>query len=147
MAAPGKFYGKAPLSWFNKEMDWPDDDWRAVLTTSTEVPDQDVDDYLDDIVANEISGTGYTAGGQALANKTITYTAATNVTKLDCDDPSWPSSTLSDVKNFHIVDRTPATDATRPLLVYGINDTALNTSNGTLAIQLDAAGLATLTAA
>ena len=44
------------------------------------------------IEANEISGTGYTAGGVNLDNKTVTQGATT---KFDADDASWPIATFS----------------------------------------------------
>lgn len=45
-----------------------------------------------DISANEISGTGYTANGEALANKAVTQAATT---KFDADDVSWTSATFT----------------------------------------------------
>jgi hypothetical protein len=41
----------------------------ALVTGYT--PDRDAHDYWDDVVANEESGTGYTAGGATLANTTV----------------------------------------------------------------------------
>ena len=40
--------------------------------------------------ATETSGTGYSAGGQALTS--VTYTASGHVYTLDCADPSWTTS-------------------------------------------------------
>lgn len=131
---------------FNKEADFPDDSWKVMLCNSSFTPDQDTMDYKDD-VTNEVSGTGYTAGGQALANKTIGYTAGTNVVKLDADDVVWVTVTLSDVKNVVIYDDTPATAATKPLLGFGVIDTALNPNAGNLNLNFDSAGILTLTAA
>lgn len=145
-SATMKWFGKVSLAMLNKEHDWLDDVYKVMGTTVTYTPDQDAHDYKDD-VTNEVSGTGYTATGQILANKTIGYTAGTNVTKLDCDDPSWGSSTISGLKNLVVYNSSPSTDATRPLLCYGVLDTAVSTDNGTLAVNLDTAGLLTTTAA
>lgn len=143
---PVKWFGKTILALANKEADLLDDSIKVMLTTSTFVPDQDVHDYKDDVL-NEVSGTGYTAGGQALANDTLTYTAATNVAKYDADDVTWTTVTLTDVKNAVIYDDTPATAATKPLLFYGVIDTAVAPNAGNLVITWDAAGIATATAA
>lgn len=98
-------------------------------------------------MTNEVSGAGYTAGGQALANDTITYTAATNVWKYDADDVTWATVTLTDVKNAVIYDDTPATSATKPLIGYGVIDTAVAPNAGNLVITWDANGILTATAA
>lgn len=145
-SATMKWAGKVSLAMLNKEHDWLDDAYKIMGTTAAYTPDQDTLDYKDD-VTNEVAGTGYTAGGQLLANKTIGYTAGTNVTKLDCDDPSWPGSTITGLKNLVVYNSTPATDATRPVLGYGILDNAVSTDNGTLGVTLDTAGLLTTTAA
>jgi hypothetical protein len=47
--------------------------WKTMLTTVTYVPNQDTHDFKDD-VTNEITGTGYTAGGVAISPLTSLYT-------------------------------------------------------------------------
>jgi hypothetical protein len=141
-----KWAGKFPLALFNKEADWPDDSWKVMLANSSFSPDQDTLDYKDD-VTNEVVGTGYTAGGQALANKTITYTAGTNVIKLDADDLVWTTVTLTDVKNVVLYDDTPGTAGTKPVMGYGIIDTAVAPNAGNLTLTFDANGILTMTAA
>lgn len=44
-------------------------------------------------VTNEISGTGYTAGGELLANQSVSL--ASNTATFDADDTSWTSATFS----------------------------------------------------
>lgn len=141
-----KWYGKVTLAMLNKEHDWLDDTYKIMFSSATHTPDQDVHDYKDD-VTNEVTGTNLPAGGLTLANKTIGYTGATNVTKLDCDDPTAATVTAAGIKNVHIYNSTPATDATRPLLGFGVIDTAVSPDAGTFTIQLDTAGLLTTTPA
>jgi len=43
-----------------------------MLCTSSYTPDLDTHDFRSD-VTNEVTGTGYSAGGQALASVTVTY--------------------------------------------------------------------------
>lgn len=49
------------------------------------------------VSTNEISGTGYTANGEALANKAVTQAATT---KFDADDTAWTTATFT---TFHAV--------------------------------------------
>ncbi len=142
-----KWIGAATTAMLNAEHNWLTSTYKFALTTSVDVPAQDTDNYFDDAVANEVNGTAYVAGGQAAANKTIGYTAGTNVTKLDCDDPVWVTATITDVKNVYLYNSSPATDATRPLLGFGIIDSAVSPNAGNLTITLDAAGVLTTTAA
>tara|TARA_R110002012_G_scaffold252045_1_gene430116 strand:+ start:335 stop:751 length:417 start_codon:yes stop_codon:yes gene_type:complete len=43
--------------------------------------------------SNEISGTGYTAGGEALSNKVVTTTGTTAY--FDSDDPTWSGASFT----------------------------------------------------
>lgn len=141
-----KFYGSAFLAAFNKEIDFNTDTIKVMLLGAGYTPDQDVHNYLDDVVANEVTGTGYTAGGATLANATLTYTGATNVFKLDGDDVSWAASTIS-ARYAVIYDSTPATNATRPLIAYVDFETLVSSTGGAFTITWDAAGIATVTVA
>lgn len=145
MAVTAKWYGKAPMKLLNKEVDWDSDEIKVMLCTSTYVPDQDVHAYKD-AVTNEVEGAGYTAGGAVLANKTIDYTGATNVTKLDANDVVWAASTIT-ARYAVIYDNTPATDATKPVLGYVDFGEDKVSSNGTFTIQWHADGILTATAA
>src|SRR5688500_12153927 len=109
-----KWFGLAPKALLNKEVDFLDDVIKGMLTTVAYVPDQDVHDYLNDVTF-EISGPGYLAGGTPLVNKTVTYTGAGNVGKIDADDLAWPGSTITGARVLVIYDDTPATAATKPL--------------------------------
>jgi len=42
---------------------------------------------------NEVSGSGYTAGGETLANKTVSTSGTTAF--FDCDDPTWTSASFT----------------------------------------------------
>lgn len=59
------------------------------------------------VSANEVSGTGYTAGGQALSNKSVTQAATT---KFDADNVTWSSATISNIYHGVIYDDTLAND-------------------------------------
>lgn len=127
-------------------IDWLSDDIRVALVANTYAPAQDTHDFWDDVVANEAAGTGYTANGQALTTKTLAYTAGTNVIKGDADDASWAASTVT-ARYAVIYDRTPGTDATRPLIGYVDFGADVSTTNGTFSIVWSASGIFTITVA
>lgn len=145
MAVTAKWYGKAFLAAFNKEVDWIDDTIKAMATTSAYTPDQDAHDYKDDIT-NEAAGAGYTAGGATLGTKTLTYTAGTNVIMLDAADVVWSAATLT-ARTIVVYDDTPATNATKPLLVYQQSDADISSTDGDFTVQWNASGIATITPA
>lgn len=145
MAVTAKLYGLALKSAFNKEIDWDTDVIKVMLCTSAYTPDQDTHQYKSSIT-NEVTGTGYTAGGATLATPTINYTAGTNTLVLDAADTAWSNSTIT-ARYAVIYDSTPGTDATRPLIGYVDFGADVATTSGTFTITWDAAGIVTLTAA
>lgn len=145
MAVSAKWYGQALLKALNKEIDWDTDTIKVMLCTSTYTPDQDSHIYKSSVTNEVANGNGYTTGGATLANKTITYTGATNVIKLDADDVTWTTSTIT-ARYAVVYDDAPATDATKPLLGYVDFGQDFSSSNGNFTITWDSAGLFTITA-
>lgn len=146
MSVEGRLYGQVLESVFGGNIDWDNDTIKCGLTTVTYVPDQDAHDFWNDVTANEISGTGYTAGGDTLTNKTVTtsaYAGGTNVFTLDADDATWTTSTLT-ARVAVVYDATPATDATRPLICYQLSSADVSTSAGTFTVQWSSAGIITI---
>ena len=140
-----KLFGLLFTSLWNKEIDYDTDIIKVMLTTSTYVPAQDTDDYKND-VTNEVTGTGYTATGEALTSKTVTYTAGTNKHVLDAADTTWATSTIT-ARIAVIYDSSPATDPTRPLISYQDFITDQSSSGGDFTIQWNASGIIEITVA
>lgn len=145
MAVTALLYGKALLSLTNKEIDLDTDTIKVMLCTSTYAPNQDTHQYKSD-VTNEVTGTGYTATGETLASKTVTYTAGTNVFAFDAADTVWASSTIT-ARYAVIYDATPATDATRPLIAYVDFGADVSSTAANFTITWNASGIFTITAA
>lgn len=141
-----KLYGQFIQQSFNKEIDWDSDTIKVALLNNTYTPDQDAHNYYDDVVAYEVTGTGYTAGGITLANKTNTYNSSTNVIVLDADDVTWASSTIT-ARYAVVYDATPATNATRPLIGYVDFGSDQSSSNGNFTITWDSTGIVRVTVA
>jgi hypothetical protein len=57
---------------------------KLALVTSSYTPNRATHDFWDDVVANEVSGTNYPAGGVALTTKTLTI--SNNILTFDADD-------------------------------------------------------------
>lgn len=145
MAVTGFIYGKAFLSLSNKEVDWVADAIKCALTTSAYTPDQDSHDYFND-VTNEVSGTGYTAGGELLTGLTSTYTAGTNKWALDADNTTWTTSTIT-ARYAIVYDSTPGSAATNPLICYQNAGADISTTAGTFTVAWAAAGIVEVTVA
>lgn len=77
-----------------KRIDLDTDTIKVALCTSSYTPNQDTHDFRDD-VTNEISGTGYTAGGATLAGVALTYDSATNEVRVAWTDPTWTTATFT----------------------------------------------------
>ena len=107
---------------------------KGLLANSSYTPNPDTHDFLDDVVANEVTGTNWPAGGQN-TTATITLDAASNEVRVALSDISVATVTLSDGKHLVVYNSTPGTNATRHLIGYVTFDTALAPSAGTLTID------------
>lgn len=74
-------------------IDFDTDSFKAMLVTSAYTPNKDTNDKRDD-VTNEVSGTGYTAGGVASVC-TVTKDTANDKVTLQFAAVSWASSTIT----------------------------------------------------
>ena len=92
----------------------------------------------------EATGTGYTAGGQALASVTLSTTG--NVTTLDCADPSWAASTITAAYAV-FYDAAGGTDATNLPICYWDLGGSQSSTDGAFTLTINASGLTTATAA
>lgn len=141
-----KVYGNAIKAAFNKEIDWDTDTIKVALLTSAYTPNQDGNDYWDDVSINQVTGTGYTAGGQALATKTNVYDAATNTVKFDAADVTWAASTIT-ARYAVVYNDAGATDPQKALIAYFDFATDRASSNGEFVVRWGADGVFSATAA
>jgi len=117
-----------------------DTDLKAALFTNSVTPDfdSDVGYGTSPYDSNEISGTGYTAGGAVLTGTTLTGDGG--VVTFDASDVSWSNSTLSNVRGVLIYDDSQTDDNGIVLVNLGAD---YSTSSGTLLISWSASGIAT----
>ncbi len=147
MAVTTLYYAYVFIAVFNEEIDWVADDIYATLHTVTEVPNQDTDQYYDDLANELATSNGYTAEGDLMGTEAITQTL--NVIDLDTADPQWTATGAGFTARILVLtDRTPATDATRPLILwsdFGQDETA--SGGGTFTYAVNVGGWATITPA
>lgn len=148
MAVSAFMFGQALSKALNKEVNFLSDNIKVALVKDTWVPNQDTNQYWADVTpaSNEVVGTGYTAGGAALASKTVSYDSTTNKTKITAANAQWPASTLT-ARYAVIYDDSPATNATKPVLGYVDFGANQSTSNTTFEIVWSTSGIFELTAA
>lgn len=79
--------------WARGNIDFDTDTFKRSLHTSAYTPNKDTHDFFDD-VTNEVTGTGYTAGG---ATTTVSLSLDLTNDRLDITfaTTTWPSSTIT----------------------------------------------------
>ena len=127
-------YNRFKANLMNKEVDLEADTIRVALYNSSHAYTATDNVYT---VTNEITGTGYTAGGAALASKAVTQAATT---KFDAADISWTTATFT-AAHAVIYDDTHATNDLLCSIDFGGNQTV---TSGTFTIQWHADGIITL---
>lgn len=149
MAVTALLYGKLFANCFGGEtagesvaIDLLSDTIKVALTTSSYTPNQDTHEFFD-AVTNEITGTGYTAGGATLGSKTLAY--ASKVSTFDAADTSWTTSTLT--ARYAVVYKDTGTASTSPLICYINFGADVSTTAGTFLITWNASGIFTVTVA
>ena len=92
-----KLYNDAKVQMAKGLLDLSDATKMKVMLVSTSyVGTSDIDsDTMTQVNAGEISGTGYVAGGKLLTNAAVTVDDANDLAKLDGDDLTWGSSTIT----------------------------------------------------
>lgn len=87
-------YNSAKRDIMNGSINLSSDTLKVMLVTNAYTPNVDTHTKRSDIT-NEVSGTGYTAGGATLANKTVTVDNAANQGVFDADDLVWPNASIT----------------------------------------------------
>ena len=110
------------------------DTFKAMLASSSYTPNPDTHDDKADVVASEVTGTGWAAGGVTVTVAVAAVDTANNRVYFTVSDINEATVTLSDGKHLIIYDDTHASDA---LIGYVTFDTALAPSAGPLTVDFD----------
>lgn len=133
-AATIQLYGAYLLNTFKGDIDHDTASFKAMLVNSSYTPNMDTHDFKDDVVANEVTGTNWPAGGVAVTI-TLSIDATSHQLRAAVSDISVSTVTLTDGKTLVIYNNTPGSDATRHLVGYATFDTALAPTAGTLSVD------------
>lgn len=95
--------------WARGNIDFDTDTFKVMLTTSAYTEDKDAHDFRND-VTNEVSGTGYTAGG-ATVTVTVTLDTANDRVDISLGSASWTTSTITARKAVYYKSRGGASSA------------------------------------
>ncbi len=126
----------------NSSIDLDTDTLKIMLVTSTYAPDQDAHTKRSD-VTNEVVGTGYTAGGATLANKTVVVDNTNNWAKFDADDASWAASTIT-ARGAVIYKSRGGASSADELVCYLDFGSDISSTAGTFTVTFAANGILTL---
>jgi hypothetical protein len=113
------------------------EDNKGLMVTDTHTPNFDTHDFRDD-VTNEVTGTGYTAGGNAITTTEITLSGG--VLTYDAADAAWATSTIANARaEFGYHDAV-----TDELLFMSAFAADASSAGGTFTIQRHASGIFTV---
>lgn len=110
---------------------------KCALVTSTYAPNIDSHDFFDD-VTNEVSATGYTAGGNTLT-VTVSQDNTDDEAVFDATDTSWASSSIT--ARGAIVYKSTGVASTSPLICYIDFGADYTTVSGTFQITFNSEGI------
>lgn len=137
---PSVIYNRFWLDLATKATNLDTDDLRCVLVDSTySAPNKDHTRWVtgSDPFDQEVTGSGYTAGGVQLANTTVTQDDTNDLVKFDADDVTWQTSTIT-AQAAVIFD---STIANKNLIACYLFTELKSSANGNFTIQWSASGL------
>jgi len=129
MALPTYFYGSVFAKAFNGQINFTSDTIKIALVGSGYTPNRNTQGAWSTVSPNEVSGAGYTAGGQTLTGKTLTYSSF--VFKMDANDVTWTGLTAN--ARYAVVYDDTATG--KPLIGYVDFGELLSLSNEDFTVQ------------
>jgi len=106
-------------------------------------PTHDGDEFWDDIVVNEVTGTGYTTGGQTLDSQLVSMADGTLTFDVADEVFSQNAAGFSDAR-YAILWKDTTVDSTSPLIAYADLGGDKSVVSGDLTIEMDAAGVFTV---
>ncbi len=121
-------------------IDFDSDTLKVMLVTSSYTPNADTHDFANDIT-NEVSTSGYSAGGKALTGLTAVSDSANGWVNIDASDIAWsiPSGSTLTARGG-VLYKSLGTLTISPLIAYLDFGTDQVASNGNLTIQWSTAG-------
>jgi len=94
MAASIEIYANFVENLASGTVNWLGDTVKVALVGSSYTPNKHTHGW-NDVSTHEVSGTGYTAGGATLNNKSMTHNASTGARAFKGDNVEWNNSTVT----------------------------------------------------
>lgn len=130
-------YTKALELLATDDLDWANSNgWTCMLLDNTYTFDA-THEFVDDVSASEVAGTGYSAGGVALTGMSRALVGLVRV--FDCDDPSWAASTIT--AQFAVFYKDTGTPSTSPLLMAIDAEADVASAGTTFSVPINTGGL------
>ena len=123
-------------------IDLDTDTIKVVLVTSSYTPNIDTHTQYSHIT-NQVTGTGYTAGGATLANKSVAVDTTNDRAKFDADDTTWTTASITarGAIIYKYVDNEGSPDDTSPLICYKDFGADVTSTNADFTIKWHADGI------
>jgi hypothetical protein len=118
--------------WARGNIDFDSDTFRASLHTSGYTPNKDTHDFFDD-VTNEVTGTGYTAGG-AVATVSVNLNTTDDRLEITLGGATWSASTITARKAVYRKARGGAASADELIAVNDFGSDVISV-DGTFALN------------
>ncbi len=124
-------------------IDYTSDSFKIALMTSSYTPDVDTEVYYSDLT-NEASGTGYSAGGNAVDNVSLTQDNTNDRANVDFDDEVFTTVTLSAIDAF-VLYKDTGVGSTSPLIAYiEFTEGVQNVIGANFTVQPNSSGVLTI---
>ena len=119
-------FNRALELWARGNIDFDTDTFKVMLTTSSYAEDKDAHDFRND-VTNEVSGTGYTAGGNT-ATVSVNLDTANDRVDITLGGTTWPTSTITARKAVYYKSRGGASSADELIAVNDFGSDVVSTA-------------------
>jgi len=120
-------------------VDWSNDTIKWMIIDNVTAPSAATHDYINDLSANEVSGTGYTAGGETLGARTITGTTTVNV---DVPDTVIAQNAGGFSDGYYaVLYKDSGVESTSIIIGFVPLTGPVGNVSGALTLQIDAGGL------
>lgn len=141
-------YNSAKANFPNGTVNWVSDTLKVMLVTSAYTPDPD-HEFVTSVNANELSGTGYTAGfggagRKSLASKVVTKNNTNDRAELDAADVLWSAINAGTIR-YAVVIKEITNDGASLLVAALDFGVGIPTTGGDFTAVWPTSGLITLT--
>jgi hypothetical protein len=118
-------YNRGLELWARGSIDFDTDTFKVMMTTSAYTENKDTHDFRDD-VTNEVTGTGYTAGGNTVT-VTVTLDTVNDRVDISLGGTTWPTSTITARKAVYYKSRGGASSADELVAVNDFGSDVVST--------------------